>query len=143
MITDDHHHRRVRASRVVQVGEAVPEAGAEVQEGGSGRVAHACVPVGRARGSSLEEGEHPMHLRHRVEARDKVHLRRAGVGEHDVDTGRDETADHRFAADHPVLAVNADGASNMAPGLRIPSGSNAALIRPISASFAGSSRARK
>src|ERR1019366_7395181 len=75
---------------------------------------------------------------------DEMHLRCAGVAEHHVDARGHKTPDQGFAADHPAPASTSAGAGpSIAPGLRMPSGSKAALILAMSASFAGSSRARK
>ena len=74
VVTDDRHDRCVTATRIVQVGEAVAETRAEVQEHGCRRLTHAGVPVGRACRRTFEEREHTAHLGHRVEGGDKVHL---------------------------------------------------------------------
>ena len=129
------------APGVVEIGDAVAEPGSEMEQHRCWRVAHACVAVGGAGGDTLEEREHAAHLRNGVERRDEMHLRRSRIPEDDVDAGADETAEHRFPADH--CARTAGDTSKSTPGLRMPSGSNAALIRPMSASFAGSSSARK
>ena len=117
---------------VVQVRQPVAEPGPEVQQRGRGLVGHPPVAVGRARGDAFEQREHAAHLGHRVQRRDEVHLRRAGVGEAHVDTRVDQRAQQSLGAVQ----------SKIAPGLRMPAGSKAVLMRRNSATFAGSSSAR-
>src|ERR1019366_9110866 len=97
------------------------------------------IAVGGARGHAFEQREHASHLRDGVEGGDEMHLRCAGVAEHHVDARGHKTPDQGFAADHPAPASTSAGAGpSIAPGLRMPSGSKAALILAMSASFAGS-----
>jgi hypothetical protein len=100
VVADDVDHRRVALAGVVQVGQAVAEAGAEVQQGGGRLVGHAGVAVGGAGGHALEQGEHAAHLAHVVERGHEVHLGGAGVHEADVDAGVDERADEGVGAVH-------------------------------------------
>ena len=100
VVADDVDDRGVRAARVVQVGDAVAEPGPEVQQRGGGPVGHAGVAVGGAGDDALEQAEHRAHLGHGVERGDEVHLRRARVGEADVDAGVDEGADQGLGAVH-------------------------------------------
>ena len=98
----------------------------------AGRSGHAPVAVGRAGGDAFEQREHAAHLGHRVERGHEVHLRRARIHEAGVDSARDQRADERLGAVHVCPP-----SSKMVPGLRMPCGSNAALIRRISSSFVG------
>ena len=152
VVADDVDHRRVGPAGVVQVGQAVAEAGAEVQQHRGRAAGHAGVAVGRAGGDALEQGEHAAHLRHVVERGDEVHLRGAGVHEADVDPGVDEGADQGLCAVHGCLAWmgrwtggsvrrvgRGSGQSKTVPGFMMPLGSNAALMRRMSASLVGSS----
>ena len=100
VVADDVHDRRVRAPGVVQVGEAVAEAGAEVQQRRRRAVRHARVAVGRAGDDALEQAEHRPHPRLAVERGDEVHLGRAGVGEAHVDVVVDERAQQGLGAVH-------------------------------------------
>ena len=148
VVTDDVDHRRVAPSGVVEVGPAVAEAGAEVEQRGRRLAGDAGVAVGRAGDHPLEQAQHAAHLGHVVEGGDEVHLRGAGVGEADVDPAGDEGADERVGAVHGVLrdggGVGAGRAqSSRVPGFRVPWGSKAALMRRISATLAGSVSSRK
>ena len=137
----------------MQVGQPVPEAGAEVEEGGGRPAGDPGVAVGRAGGDALEEGEHAAHGRHPVEGGDEVHLGGAGVGEADVDARADERAEegvrtvHRSPPVPPAPPATASPGPPAGPrsrsGPRMPWGSNAALIRRISVSRSGSSSSRK
>ena len=141
VVADDVDDRRLALARVVQVGEPVAEARPEVQQGGRGPAGHAAVAVGRAGRDAFEQREHAAHLGHRVERGDEVHLRRARVHEAGVDTARNERADECLGAVHDVSLSFSPGPpeSKIVPGLRMPCGSNAALMRRINASFTGSS----
>jgi hypothetical protein len=96
----DDHHRGPGPAGVVQVGQAVGQARAEVQEHGGGFARDPGVAVGGAGGDALEQGQHPAHGRHRVQRADEVHLRRARVHEADVDARAGQAADQGLGADH-------------------------------------------
>ena len=85
VVADDVDHRRPGAAGVVQVGQPVAHARAQVQQRRGGAAGHPRVPVGRAGGHALEQGEHRAHVGDVVQRGDEVHLRGAGVGEADVD----------------------------------------------------------
>ena len=69
---------------VVQVGKAVGEAGAEMEEGRGGLARNTEIPVRRARGDGLMQREDGAHGGRLVQRGDEMHLRRAGIGETDV-----------------------------------------------------------
>ena len=69
---------------VVQVGKAVGEAGAEMEEGRGGLARNTEIPVRRARGDGLMQREDGAHGGRLIQRGDEVHLRRAGIGETDV-----------------------------------------------------------
>ena len=100
VVADDVDDGRAAAAGVVQVGQAVAEAGAQVQQHRCGPAGHAGVAVGGAGGDALEQREHRVHLGHAVERRDEVHLGGAGVHEAGVDAGVDQGADQRLRAVH-------------------------------------------
>ena len=54
---------RARA-RIVQVGDAVAEAGPEMDQRQRRLARHACIAVGRAGADALEKTEHAAHARH-------------------------------------------------------------------------------
>ena len=87
VVAHDGEHRHLALARVVQVGQAIAQAAAQVQQHGGGFAGHAGVAVGRAGGHALEQGEHGAHARLEVERGDEVHLAGAGVGEAHLDTG--------------------------------------------------------
>ncbi len=137
MVADEVDDRDVRATRVVQVRDAVAEPGPEVEQRARGLVGHACVAVGRAGDDALEEAEHRAHPRDVVERGDEVHLGGARVREADLDVGVDERLDQGVGAVHAGSPE-----SKMVPGLRMPFGSNAVLMRRMRSTFTGSSSAR-
>ena len=80
MIADDVDDGAARPSGVVQIGQAVSEAGPEVQERARRLPAHPGISIGRS-GDDLEQAEHATHLRSRVEGGHEVHLAGPRVGE--------------------------------------------------------------
>jgi hypothetical protein len=82
----------------VQVGQAVAQAAAQVQQRGGGLAGHARVAIGRAGGHAFEQRQHGAHLGHGVERRNEVHLGRARVGEAHGDPGIDQGAQHGLGA---------------------------------------------
>ena len=77
VIADDVDDRRRRAPRVVQVGEAVGESRAEVQQRDRRLAGHAPVTVRGAGHHALEQAQHRAHAAHRVQRGDEVHFRGA------------------------------------------------------------------
>jgi hypothetical protein len=87
VVADDVDHRHLALAGVVQVGQAIAQAAAQVQQGRGGLVGHARIAVGRAGGHAFEQGQHRAHARLVVQRGDEVHLAGAGVGEADLDAG--------------------------------------------------------
>jgi hypothetical protein len=100
VVAHDVEHGHAALARVVQVGQAVAQAAAQVQQCGGGLACHARVAVGRARGHALEQRQHGAHLGFAVERGDKVHLARARVGEADVDACIDQGLHQGLCAVH-------------------------------------------
>ena len=96
VLTDNVDHPRIAAPGVVDVGQAVAQARAQVQQGGR----HAVVPVSGTGHHTLEETKHAAHAGSAVQRRDKVHLRCPGVGKADIDVSRQQRMDHRFRTVH-------------------------------------------
>ncbi len=92
VVADDVDHGHPALACVVQVGEPVAEAAAEVQQGRGRLAGHARVAVGGAGSHALEQAEHGAHLRRAVERGDEMHLRGAGIAETDRDAGIHEGA---------------------------------------------------
>jgi hypothetical protein len=74
VLPDDIEHGGTGAAGVVQIGQAVPEPGTEVQQSGRGPSRHPAVTVRRPCRDTLEQAEDPAHLRIPVERRHEVHL---------------------------------------------------------------------
>ena len=84
----------------MQVGEAIGEAGAEMQQRRGRLLRHARIAVGRAGRHALEQGEHAAHAVDAVERGDEMHLRGAGIGEADIDAAADQRPHQTFSAVH-------------------------------------------
>ena len=86
VIADDVDDRRAGALGVVQVGQAVGQARAQVQQGRRRLFRHARIAVGGAGHHAFEQAQHAAHLRLAVQRRDEMHFGGAGIGETGVDT---------------------------------------------------------
>ncbi|KAG1529950.1 hypothetical protein G6F50_017649 [Rhizopus delemar] len=72
VVTHDVDHGGAGALGVVQVGQAIAQARAQVQQRGGRLVGHARVAVGRARHHAFEQAQHATHLGLAIQRRDKV-----------------------------------------------------------------------
>ena len=95
----------LRLLGVVQIGEAVGEAGTEMQQGRGRRALHAVVAVGGAGHHALEQAEHAAHALDPVERGDEMHLRGAGIGEADIHAARDQRPHQTFRTVHRSAPV--------------------------------------
>ena len=102
VLADDVDDAGVGLLGVVQVGQPIGEAGAQVQQGGRRPSQHAVVAVGRARHHALEQAQHAAHARHLVQGGHEMHLRRAGIGEADVHSAREQGPHQTFSPIHLV-----------------------------------------
>ena len=121
LVADDVDQRHAGAAGVVEVGEAVGEAGTAMQERRRRLAGHPRVAVGGAGGDALEEGEDAMDARHAVERGDEVHLAGAGIGEAGVDAAGEQRAGEAFGAVHggcPVGSGQAEDAAGIAGAAR-------------------------
>jgi hypothetical protein len=96
----DDDYRGSGPAGVVQVGQAVGQAGAKVQEDGGGLPGDPGVAVGGPGGDALEQGQHAAHGGYRVQGADEVHLRGAGIHEAHVDARSGQAADEGLGSDH-------------------------------------------
>ena len=103
VVADDVHQRRCSAATVVQVGDAVAEAGAEVQQGRRRQSLHARVAVCGAGADALEQAQHGARFRHRVDGLHEMHLGRARIGEAGVHAVREEGSQHALGTVHGLL----------------------------------------
>ena len=75
------HDRCTGSPSVVQVGDAVSEPRAQVEQSRCRAPRHSTVTICCSGHHALEEGQHRPHLGDGVEGRHEVHLRSAGIGE--------------------------------------------------------------
>ena len=109
VVADDVDDRRPALARVVEVGEPVAEAGAEVQQRRTGLVGHAGVAVGGTGGDALEQAQDRAHLGDVVDGGDEVHLRRSRVREARRHAGVDQRAEEGLrAVGHQDLRATSD-----------------------------------
>ena len=100
MVADDVDDRRRRPARVVQIGEAVGEAGTQVQERRGGLAGDAAIAVGGAGSDALEQAQHAAQARVRIEGADQVHLGSARIGETNLDAAIDQRLRESLRAVH-------------------------------------------
>ena len=100
VVADDVHDRRAGPPGIVQVGDAVSEPRAHVEQGRCRASRHPAVAVSRPGHHAFEEGQHRAHLGDVVEGRHEVHLRGARIGEADVNLRIDQRADQRLGTGH-------------------------------------------
>ena len=100
VVADDVDDRRRRAARVVQIGEPVGEAGAEMQERRGRLSGDAAVAVGGAGGDALEQAQHAAQARVGIERADQMHFGSAGIGETNLHAAVDQRLRERLRAVH-------------------------------------------
>ena len=84
VIPDNVNHRGKGAAGVVEIGKAVPQAWTEMEQSRGRFAAHLGVAGRRAGRASFKEVENRPHIGHIVECRHKMHFRRSGIGETDL-----------------------------------------------------------
>ena len=92
MFADNIHHARACLFRVVQVRQPVGEPWPKVQQGAGGLAGHTVVPIRRPRRHALLQDKDRPHAGHVIQRGNKVHFRRAGIGE----TGIKPTIEQRL-----------------------------------------------
>ena len=85
LVANHVHDRAARATRVVQVRNAVREAGTEMQQRERRPLGHPRVAVRGSRDYAFEQTQHGAHAGDRIQRGDKVHLRGPGVREAHLD----------------------------------------------------------
>ena len=128
VVTHDVDDAGASLLRVVQVRQAVGEARSQVQQGGGWLLQHPVVAIRGARHDAFEEAQDAAHPWDLVESRHEVHLGRAGIGETDVDTAREQRPHQAFRAVHlfahavaPRILGGPSGSPDVGGDYRTPS----------------------
>ena len=100
VFSHDINHARVRLLCVVQVGEAIGEAGAKVQKRGGGLTCHPVVAVCGAGQHTFEKTQNAAHAGHLVQSGHEMHFGRAWICEADVDAAGQQGAHQAFRTVH-------------------------------------------
>ncbi len=100
LIADHIDDRRTRAAGVVQISQAICQAGRAMQQCARRLFGHPAVAVGGARRHAFEQTQDAVHSRHAVERGDEMHLARPGIRETRCDVRREQSADQSFSAVH-------------------------------------------
>ena len=71
-----HHvdYGAVRTARIVQIGDAITYAGAQVQQGQCRLAGDPCIAVGHASHAAFKQTQNGAYLRQRAQCRQKMHL---------------------------------------------------------------------
>jgi hypothetical protein len=85
MVADDVDHRRTGSPRVVHVGKAIGQSWPGMQQRGRRPARHPRIAVRGTGNDILVQPENAAQLRLAVERSHEMHLRRAGIGEADID----------------------------------------------------------
>ena len=105
MLADDVDDAGIRFLGVVQIGKAIGEAGAEMQQRRCRRALHAEIAVRGTGHHALEQAEHAAHALDPVKRCDKMHLGGAGIGEADVNAARNQRPHQTFRTVHRSTPV--------------------------------------
>ena len=116
LIADDVDDRRLRAARVVQIGEAVGETWPAMQQRRCRLAGHAGIAIGRAGHHALEQAKDAAHAGHAVERGDEVHLGCAGIGEARIDAALQQSMDEAFGAVHGQVLSGDESAATLREG---------------------------
>ena len=100
VLPDDVDNARVRLASVVQVGQAIAQTGAEVQQRGCGALRQAVVAIGGACHHPFKQSQDAADAWHCVQCRHKVHLGRAGIGETHLHLVMNQGANQTFCTIH-------------------------------------------
>ena len=109
VVADNVHHRHLAFAGVVQVGQAIAQAAAQVQQRSCRLVGHAGVAVGGTGGYAFKQGQHGAHFGFAVQRGHKVHLAGAGVGKADFNAGIDQSFHQGLGAVWHVLSPDPVG----------------------------------
>jgi len=105
VLADDVDDAGIRLLGVVEIGKAVGQPRAEMQQRRSRCPLHAKIAVGGAGHYALEQAEHAAHALDPVQRGDKMHLRGAGIREADVDPACDQCPHQTFRTVHGFAPV--------------------------------------
>jgi hypothetical protein len=100
MLADDIDDPRVCLLCIVQIGQPIGEAGAEMQQGGGRPSEHAVIAVGGTGHHALKQAQDTAHAGHLVQCGDEVHFRGARVGEADIHAPGNKRAHQAFRTVH-------------------------------------------
>ena len=108
-----HHidHGHMPFLRIVDIGEAVAEAGAKVQERGGGALGDARKAIRGSGNHPLEQAQHAAHALDLIQRGDKMHLRRSGVGKTHRDTVVHQRCNQAFCTVHDCFPYASIGIS--------------------------------
>ena len=79
LIADDVDDRRPGAAGVVEIRQAVRQAGAAMEQSDGGSAGHSAIAVRGARRHALEQTKHAVHAGYAVERRNEMHLARPWI----------------------------------------------------------------
>ena len=81
MIPDQIDHRRPCSLGIVEIGKAVAQTGAQMEQGRGGLFRHPAVAIGSTSDNTFKQTQNGAHIRLLVDRGNQLHLRCSGVGE--------------------------------------------------------------
>src|SRR5208282_2630212 len=106
MLADHVDHRHLGAAGIVEVREAIAEAGAEMEKRPCGFLGHPRVTVRRSSDDSLKKTQYATHFCDAVKRGDQMNFRCAGVGEAGVNATAEQRANQIFGPIHRSTALS-------------------------------------
>ncbi len=115
------------SSRVVQIGDAISKASAQVQQRCCGPARHAAKTVSGSRANTLKQAENSSHFGHGVDGVHEVHFGRTRIREANIDTALGERSQKAFGTSHglrvhqliPHFVARLPKSSNCTPPARL------------------------
>ena len=90
MLADQVYHGHLSAAGIMQIGEAVADAGPKMQKCASWLLRHARITIGGSGDNALEQTEDAAHLRRSIQGRHQMNFRGARIGEASVNPSGNE-----------------------------------------------------
>ena len=103
MLPNQIDDRHFSPAGIMQIGETVAQARAEMQQSARRFLGQPRVPIGGSGDDTLEEAQNAAHLRDLIERGHEVDFRSAWIGEASVDAAGEQRAYQAFSAVHATF----------------------------------------
>ncbi len=106
VLADEVDDRHLGSAGIVEIGQAIAKAGAEMEEGRRRFPGHPRVTVGRSGDDALEKTQYAPHFRDPVKRGDQMYFGCARVREAGVNATREQRANQIFGPIHRSTALS-------------------------------------